>query len=108
MCLQGIVDRIGGVVGVWDEEGVQEALEATGVRVPVRTMGMVMPVVARGVPVIMGVLMSVGCAIMRGVGGRVHGSLRSAWWWRGCPPSECSAWKIASETSWEACSFSSR
>jgi len=32
----------------------------------------------------------------------------SAWWCRGVPPRVCSAWKIASATSWRACSFSSR
>lgn len=30
------------------------------------------------------------------------------WWWRGTPPSECSAWKIASETICDACSLASR
>jgi len=31
----------------------------------------------------------------------------SAWWCRGVPPRECSAWKIASVTRRLACSFSS-
>ena len=31
-----------------------------------------------------------------------------AWWCRGTPPSECSAWKMASETGCFACSFSRR
>lgn len=35
-------------------------------------------------------------------------SALSGWWWRGVPPSECSAWKMASVTSWRACSFSRR
>ncbi|GAA0995482.1 hypothetical protein GCM10009563_14490 [Subtercola frigoramans] len=30
------------------------------------------------------------------------------WWCRGLSPRECSAWKIASVTSFDACSFSSR
>ncbi|SDP71481.1 hypothetical protein SAMN04487914_12934 [Arthrobacter sp. ok909] len=35
-------------------------------------------------------------------------SALSGWWWRGVPPNECSAWKMASVTSWRACSFSRR
>ena len=31
-----------------------------------------------------------------------------AWWCRGTPSRECSAWKIASDTNWLACSFASR
>jgi hypothetical protein len=38
-----------------------------------------------------------------------HAPARSeVWWCRGAWSSACSAWKIASDTSWRACSLASR
>src|SRR3546814_10737201 len=52
----------------------------------------------------------VGVVVVRAsaVGGSTHWAASLVgWWWRGLLPSVCSAWKMASETSWLACSFRS-
>ncbi|GAA2126816.1 hypothetical protein GCM10009825_04300 [Arthrobacter humicola] len=140
--LKGVVDRVRGVVGVRDEQSVQEAFDPRrmlmGMAVPmvmiivavvpvavvVAVVGMVVvmavvPMVMIIVAVVLGpVIMAASvrlCVDGRGCPGTVEvmgfGHDRSAlsgWWWRGVPPSECSAWKMASVTSWRACSFSRR
>src|SRR5699024_8539864 len=110
----------GGVVGVRHEDPVKEALEPrrVGVAVLAVVMGGVMTVrilvilavimirvIMRGRSALLLVL-----SVRMGVAVLGHSSARSSWWWAGtCPlAAECSAWKIASDTSWEACSFSSR
>ena len=118
-------------MAVRDKESVEESAKAAGVLVVmtvrvvvtlpvVVTVPMVMPmpmlmfVRVRVVMPMRGLLDLVGrssCADDPGVLVCVlHAAPLSlgVWWWRGVPPRVCSAWKIASATSWRACSFSSR
>lgn len=126
--LKGVVDRIRGVVGVRDEQSVQEALDPrrmlmgmavpmSMVVVPVAMVGMIVVMIV--VAVVLGPVM-MAASVPLCVDGRCRPwtveimgfghdkSALSGWWWRGVPPSECSAWKMASVTSWRACSFSRR
>ncbi|GAB3614857.1 hypothetical protein GCM10027415_31970 [Humibacter ginsengisoli] len=95
---------------VRNEEVVEESLHtAMRMRVPVVV---VMPVVVFVVGMRMLVLVLVLALVLVLVLVLVcvaHDcSTACTWWWRGMSPSECSAWKIASDTSCLACSFSSR
>ena len=118
--LEGVVDRVGRVVGMGHEQSVAESLDPGRVAVPSRPVAVIPVRVV--MPVFMVMVVSdrrlvfvpvVGDDRRLGVGvivrlGAAHDASVPCRWWRGVPPSECSAWEIASETSCEACSFSSR
>jgi hypothetical protein len=130
--LKGVVDRVRGVVGVRDEQSVEEALDprrmlmgmAVGMAAPMVMVVMaVVPVAMVGMIVVLAVVLGpviMAASVRLCLDGRccprtveIMGfghdkSPLSGWWWRGVPPSECSAWKMASVTSWRACSFSRR
>lgn len=96
-------------MAVGNEQPVEETLQPAGVLMPVTV------VVPRPGPLIMLVLTFVvtrqpgGSVAMIVAAGLFHFPVSAVeWWWRGVPPRECSAWNIASVTSWRACSFSSR
>src|SRR5690606_14166602 len=105
--LHGVVDRVGGVVGVGHEHSVQEADEAARVAMVMSRVIMSRVIMSRVIipRVTMSRVVMFGAVRVMG-----HGRSCSLWWWVGVWPSatECSAWKMASDTSWEACSFAKR
>ncbi len=111
---QRIVDGIGGIVAVRLEHRYEEPLDPGRVRMPMGVIvGMPMVVIVAvvvGMAVVMPVVMIVVVGVtIPHVGLRgCHPVTSSCWWCRGVPSTECSAWKIASDTSWLACSFASR
>lgn len=95
--LHSIIDRVRSVMRVRHEQPIHKPPKAG--RMAVTVAMIVIPVRLVVIVVRVGVVVFVaGC----------HSLTRSAWWWREAPPSECSAWKMASATSREACSFSKR
>jgi len=124
-------------VAVWNKQSMQEAAKSTRVfvamvmavavivvmamRVAMTVVVVVRVIVAvvTRVNVVVGVTVVVRVVVVVQVGGGLrHAAFGdvfhavplswSAWWCRGVPPRVCSAWKIASATSWRACSFSNR
>jgi hypothetical protein len=72
-------------------------------------VSLVVVVVARVVIIVSSTSMRVIVSVVMLMVARAHAFSPVCWWWcLGTPPSECSAWKMASETSCLACSFSKR
>ncbi len=110
--LESVVDGVGRVVRMRHEKVVEEPEEARRMRV-VGWMVVVVrvPVVVRVVVLVLVrilVLVRMRRVVVLALGAAHAVASARAWWCRGFWSSACSAWKIASDTSWRACSFARR